>query len=253
MDIFILSSGRPTKQITYRSLPHHFRKQVQIVVPEAEVKDYKLHGLPVEACPVKGIGATRQWVLDNCGDKVVMMDDDLTFAMRREDEPTRFEDANVQDIERMFGDISERLNTFSHVGVATREGGNRNTADYLYTTRMLRILAYRADRLYKAGVRFDNLPVMEDFDVTLQLLRKSFNNIVLNWIVHNQYGSNAAGGCSQYRTLDVQAHAATMLARKHHPFVKVVQKQTKTAWGGANRTDVRIAWKKAFGADNASD
>ena len=36
------------------------------------------------------------------------------------------------------------------------------------------------------------------------------------------------------------------LAALHPDFVKVVEKYTKTSWGGGIRTDVRIAWKKAY-------
>ena len=59
------------------------------------------------------------------------------------------------------------------------------------------------------------------------------------------------GGCSTYRTMELQGAAAEKLAAKHHPFVKVVIKKTKTAWGGAERKDVIVQWKKAYqSADN---
>ena len=32
----------------------------------------------------------------------------------------------------------------------------------------------------------------------------------------------------------------------HPDYVTVVDKTTKTSWGGGTRTDVRIAWKKAY-------
>jgi hypothetical protein len=87
---------------------------------------------------------------------------------------------------------------------------------------------------------------MEDFDVTLQLLRLGYANIVLAQWVHNQRGSGASGGCSTYRTMDMQAKAAKGLAKLHAPFVNVVYKQTSHAWGGQARQDVVIAWKKAY-------
>jgi hypothetical protein len=87
---------------------------------------------------------------------------------------------------------------------------------------------------------------MEDFDVTLNLMRQGHGNIVLNHMVHDQHGSNLAGGCSQYRDNIVQRAGAIGLKKLHDRFVSVVEKTTKTAWGGATRTDVRIQWKKAY-------
>ena len=71
-------------------------------------------------------------------------------------------------------------------------------------------------------------------------------NVCLNEWVHNQGGSGSAGGCSTYRTPEIQAEAAHKLHEHHRPFVKVVKKTTKTAWGGGERTDVIVQWKKAY-------
>jgi hypothetical protein len=87
---------------------------------------------------------------------------------------------------------------------------------------------------------------MEDFDVTLQLLRKGHRNAVLNQWAQDQGTSNAPGGCSTYRTPEVQAAGAYGLQKLHPDFVTVVDKETKQAWGGGVRKDVRIAWKKAL-------
>jgi hypothetical protein len=146
----------------------------------------------------------------------------------------------------MFDTIEDALDTHPHVGVATREGANIDTSLWKFNTRLLRILAYDAAVLRQLGIRFDRLEVMEDFDVALQLLRAGQSNACINWITHNQKSSNAPGGCSTYRTMEVQARAAHGLKALHPNFVKVVEKETKTAWNGQVRTDVIIYWKKAY-------
>jgi hypothetical protein len=40
--------------------------------------------------------------------------------------------------------------------------------------------------------------------------------------------------------------SAKGLAELHPGFVKVVRKETKGAWGGGERVDVQIQWKKAW-------
>jgi hypothetical protein len=96
---------------------------------------------------------------------------------------------------------------------------------------------------------FDRLKVMEDFDFTLTLLENGGRNAVTLDYVWNQTGSNQPGGCSDYRTAEVQAKAAKELAKLHPGVVKVVEKEVigKTSWGGMKtRTDVRIQWRKAY-------
>ena len=174
-----------------------------------------------------------------------MLDDDITFAKRRLDDLTKFENMTSPDYAALFAQLASALATHAHVGVLAREGGNRITEHAVYNTRMLRVLCYRVPEFFKAGASFTRLHFMEDFDVTLQLLRAGLPNMVLCDYVSNQGGSNAAGGCSTYRTLEGQAQAAHGLKALHGDFVKVVQKTTKTAWNGATRTDVVIGWKKA--------
>ena len=151
------------------------------------------------------------------------------------------------DWDNMFAAIRSQLADHAHVGVLSREGGNRIMEEVVYNTRMSRILCYHRPTLIEQGIRFDRLIAMEDFDVTLQLLIKGYPNAVLcNW-VHNQTGgSNSPGGCSVYRTLEVQAECARKFHDLFPKYVTVVQKDTKGAWGGGTRTDVRMQWKRAF-------
>lgn len=246
MKIYIPSSKRGRKQTTFDNLPASIKVKTAIVIPKGEGPQYA--GYPFIEIEQRGIGPTRQWCVENVDvdDKVVMLDDDLVFATRRDDEPTKFRPSSPQEIEALFNDVFIGLDDFAHVGVGTREGGNYKTDPSYQVGRMLRILAYDTKILKQHGIRFDRLDVMEDFDVTLRLLRKGYANHIINWIVHNQNGSNLAGGCSQYRTKDLQAHAAHQLARHHGHFVAVVEKETKSAWGGGIRTDVRVQWRKAY-------
>ena len=254
MLIFIPSINRVDEQPTLLSLPPEVK--VHIVVPQNQMEGYwrkwgsvgkvEVIGHP-EWC--RNIAHVRQFILQYAApNKVLMLDDDLVFFKRREDERDKFIPAFDSDIREMLLDCEGQLENFAHIAVATREGGNRYTADYNFNTRGLRVLGYNTEILRKEEVMFGRLPVMEDFDVTLQLLRKGYSNCIINWMVHNQaHGSGASGGCSTYRDLKLQAECAHKLKELHPEFVTVVEKTTKTAWGGnTTRTDVRIQWKKAY-------
>lgn len=249
MQIYIPTRGRALKQRTFNDLPRKWKDNTVLVVPSHEADQYVNY--PHVAFPYKDsttVGDVRQWIINTTSSEhIVMLDDDIAFAARREDDPTKFRNMTEQDYDEMFGQLDDVLHYYAHAGVLAREGGNRITDEFVYATRMMRVLAYDVTLLREEGVKFNRIPVMEDFDVTLQLLRLGLKNCILcNWVQNNSGGSNAPGGCSLYRTPALQTQAANKLAELHHPHVKVVEKTTKTAWGGQKRTDVRVSWKQAL-------
>ena len=220
-----------------------------LVVQEREAHLYGWADCPLVILPdhIRTISPTRDWLVQNIPNKkIVMVDDDLTFFKRSAEDRSKFVKGALQDFIDMFNAIEKALDGYAHVGIASREGGNRNTDHTISNTRIMRVLAYRTDTLMKEGITFAPMEVMEDFHVSLQLLRKGYETMVLNDWCHNQAGSGAAGGCSHFRTHEVQARNAAMLANLHPDYVTVVDKETKGAWGGGVRKDVRVQWKKAY-------
>lgn len=256
MLIYIPSTGRADQLNTLRNLPPALLPNTVVVVYQKEFKEYSRIVAGCGACiitrplEVKGIGATRQWIIEQAHfkneKKLVMMDDDLGFCTRRQDDLGKFLPSTNKEIINLVDDISISLNTFSHVGVLGREGGNRIHEEYITCSRMTRILAYNTETFIKEKIDFTRNPPMEDFDVTLQLLRKGYPNKIICWAIQGQGNSQAAGGISGWRTPARHAMAAERLAKFHKPFVKVVEKTTKTAWGGGTRKDVIVQWKKAY-------
>jgi hypothetical protein len=253
MDIYIPTLGRAKldQQHTLRQLLAAGIKPTLVVQPHEFLDALELTpDCPVLCLPaqVKGIAPTRDHILhDVAGSrKVLMLDDDLHFAVRRQDDPTKFRQPEPEDIRAMVAALDAALDNSAHVSIGAREGGNRNTAALLWNTRMMRVLAYRRDVLKRECITFAPMEVMEDFHVTLQLLRAGYDCVVENRWVSNQAGGSAApGGCSTFRTAELHAKNAELLAQKHPTFVRVVEKQTKGAWGGGTRIDVQVQWKKA--------
>lgn len=215
-------------------------------LPLVDNFDFHLHILPGH---IRDLTGTRDYIIhDMVGDDhVVFLDDDLTFARRRSDDPTKFRPCQQGELSQMFWAIDDRLGSYPMVGIGAREGGNRNTDPLMFNTRIMRVLAFRRSYLKQKALTFAPLKVMEDFNINLRILRSGAMTCVVNGWVSNQVGgSDAPGGCSTYRTDQVQTDSANMLAKLHPGFVRVVQKTTKGAWGGKTRTDVVISWKKAY-------
>jgi len=253
MDIVIPTCGRAHRQLTLAQLMAA-DMDVTLVVQDHEYDDYQVYAdwenVRIVRLPknIRTIAPTRQWILHNIdSDVLCMVDDDLWFYKRRDDEPTKLCDISPIELNAAFCKMHELLlQDYAHVGFAAREGANRCTDRYIRNTRIMRVLGYNTKVLKKEHICFDEMECMEDFHVALTLLERGYPNLVMNHYAHNQAGSGAEGGCSSWRTPEVQERNARRLAGYHPRFVNTVKKRTVSAWGGGERTDVRIQWKQAY-------
>ncbi len=250
MIIVIPSKGRSKRQLTLEALSAAGIKPF-IVVPEKERLKYqkavgdKAICMP---CPEQGIAATRAWILNFWkGKKVFMLDDDMRFYFRPQMKKPTLQKLSPKGLKKMLKRIEKSLDKHVMVGVSARQGNNHKSVPYVLNTLSMNCYASNVPKLRKAKIKFGRTPLMEDFDITLQILRKGMTNKVYYRYAWNQTGSNAAGGCSTYRTWKLQKKAAKLLAKLHPSFVKVVKKTSKVAWDGMkSRYDVRVSWQKAF-------
>lgn len=261
MLIAIPTAGRSTKQVTLRSFKSTgLADNLVLVVPDRQRVNYLNVGHEVVLTPpgLEGISATREWILTELAKQrgeqfVLMLDDDMDFCWRPQmDSP---ELVTIKDRDRLKAmlDTIERwlLDGFVHVGISARQGNNHEDQPYKDVARMMNAYAYSASWINEfaaAGkIVLGRMEVMEDFDLTLQLLRLGFPNRVSYEYCWNQRGSGAEGGCSTYRTPEMQAAAAHKLAALHPGFVRVKEKNSPSQKGAmAKRVDVNVYWQKAF-------
>ena len=239
-----------------------------VVVYEDEAEAYKrmsykgkrITGLEVFVVPEKyrGISRKREYILTKLAPKlgvryVAMLDDDLSFCHRpmidKSDMP--YINKKPYEMHRMIEMLTMWLeNGFVHVGLVARQANRKTGIRWQQPGRLMNAYAYDSQKirdLEQVGhILFSRVPVMEDFDLTLQLLRLGYPNRIscrFGWTTT----SNLKGGCSEYRTEKVQRLAAERLAELHYPFVQTVKRKAKTWKGFTERTDVRVAWKRALG------
>ena len=253
MNIYIPTRGRADQQVTLSYFPEELRQEVTLVVDHDEADQYTKYDCKTMVCPesVHDIATKRKYIHENATtNKIVMLDDDLRFYIRKKHNDWHLRYLEGEEYPAMFGLIDKWLDDYAHVGVSAREGNNRVEHLSVENTRYMRVLAYNLDHF--DGVEVGRVKVMEDFDINLQLLKKGLPSKVSYYYAQGQGSSNAAGGCSEWRTLDVQSEGAERLKELHPDVVSVVEKETKTAWGGAIRKDVKVQWKQAYktGAKN---
>jgi hypothetical protein len=250
MAIYITTAGRWDKQTTYRALQHAGPLYpFWLVVQAAEADKYRKAGydnLVVLPPEIKRLSPTREWLAHNTPHpKLLLLDDDLRFY-RRYDAGTKLRKIEPEEIRSMLYMLEEKLTDYAHVAISAREGNNHVERDFVVCGRAMRCVGYRTKE-YQSLIGLSRLPVMSDFDATLQLLCKGFANWVsYEWAQNQDGGSNADGGCSVYRTKEMLADGARKLAKLYPDYVQVAERETKGSWGGGERLDVKIQWKKAW-------
>lgn len=229
--------------------------------PKDEVKQHAVAEATVLSCDAKGISATRDWIMNHAKKeghaRVVMLDDDLTLQKRRPNgKITNLE--GVNEFTDAFGWLDDALRKYAHAGFTPRflEFDKPASVKEQVGKRMMYVLGYNVKQFFEAKASFTrglpDMPTMEDFHVTLQLIRAGMPNLnSLVWRVHARV-SNASGGCSTWRTLERHNRSAERLVKLHAPFVKL--RVADTEWKGegmkegVKRKEVTVYWQKAMKA-----
>jgi hypothetical protein len=251
------------RKLFLRELPEQWRARCAVFVPGDEYEKYRfalrgsgIHfiGLPPAT---KGIMRTRrfigEWAAEHGHGKFVMCDDDLRFHQRAGPGNFHLRQMRPDELGAMFDWLEHALDEHAQAGVSPREGNNRvgtgSPEELLaYNTRLLRVYGYQI-AIFLAHCKPDQVPedfTMDDFHVTLSLLRAGHGNCLSYWWANDQRMSHDIGGASAYRTLASHAASAQLLVEMHPGLVRLVQKQNKsTQRGFGTRTEVNISWKKA--------
>lgn len=259
--IIINSSNRVDKVVTPNLFPDDVMEWL-IAVPEDQQDAYvakfgqrRVTTIPAEV--PQFLPSQRQWVMEHFTNHdwkyIWLMDDDLCFFTRNAENLLR--KSTTEEIEGMFTAMREHLSEVPMVGISTRLGNNRTLTPFDEINRVTRCYAMCTEAFSKVGATFAPYEpfTAEDFHISLCFLEKGYKNRILyTYAQEDVGGSNAAGGCSLYRTAEVQKRTSFWLA-ENHPSVKVKGKYTKGAWGlqeladGRNyRVDVIVQWKQAY-------
>jgi hypothetical protein len=222
MLIAIPSKGRAGRVKTLKIL-----KNGVLFVPEYERDDYvRVYGERVVGVPssVKGITATRNWVLDNCNDDwVVMVDDDVkvqgyfrlfesfakTYSMTSEQWEREFI--------RMF-DLTEQMN-YRIWGVNT-DGSLKGTFPYKPINFRTYVTASMMGIRNDTGIRFDErFKVKEDYEICLRCIKEDGGLAGIRYVYWVNSHWEDEGGCKDYRTHEVEEQAIEMLIKMYPGFI----------------------------------
>lgn len=269
MNVYVPSRSRFTRSLTLEAIQGHWPgTHTFLVVPKGQAAQYKplaaKHGVTLLPCAANGIARTRQFIGQHADDKFLMLDDDLRFFVRPqhlsisddETEPNtkaklfKFDalvngrPLLVNGMQMMLQVVENKLERYAHVAISAREGNNHLAWPYTENNRPLRALAYRKKPFL--ACEHGRVEIMEDFDVTLQLMKKGHANCIITWFAQDQIQTQAAGGCSDYRTHALHEENVRRMVKLHAPFVIERLKENKGGGDFGTRTEATIYWKKAW-------
>jgi hypothetical protein len=122
----------------------------------------------------------REWL--RCGyDKIIMLDDHLSFATHVSENDTRLWSIQGEELISEFERIEEKLSPeFPYVGFGQRQGNNNVASGWKTPCRTCtrEVIIYRNLPLVVKECELGRIETRENKDLTLQLLRKGYPNAV---------------------------------------------------------------------------
>lgn len=203
--IFAPSYRRPKGVSTHLMIP-----SIKYVVAESEAESYLAEGLPTWVAPDSAQGnlcRIRNWILDNATcPNILLLDDDFVGVLR-----WGISEEGVK-VQRTL-DPSEILAFIEHGFCLAEEMGVR----YWGLNCLQDPLSFREYTPFSLGayiggpwqaflsmdLRYDeNLPLKEDYDLTLQVLNKYRRVLRFNGYSYKSKQHTNQGGCAVYRTME---------------------------------------------------
>lgn len=257
MNLYIMTRGRVGKQYTLSRLPERWKDKTWLVRPMTEYHEHQSIGVPGY---IDNYSKKFQYILDGlpglCMDigqteeKAVMLDDDLVFS-RREGQSLRTI-TDPEQVGTLFDYMEELLDIYPLVGVHPRQMGQNTKPPFVENGRIICIQGI--NRRMIGHVKVDQFPILADVVLNCTLLARGQKNAIITTHFQDHGPCQASGGCSIYRTPELQQAAVGYLANRWPDHVKRVERRTKDKWlADANgvRHDYRCSWKALHAAGAA--
>lgn len=256
MNFYIMSRGRAGKITTLQWLPKSMAKRIKIVCGYTEYADYaaayRAESVISAPSTITNYSEKFQWIMDDGMDdgfyKCAILDDDLVFSRRSSENSksliTVREPELIASGWMMMGTL---LDSVPLVGVHPRQMGQNTLPPFTQNGRIICIQGINRRKCY--GIKVDQFPILADVVLNCTLLARGEPNAIITTFFQDHGPCQAPGGCSIYRTPQMQRDAVTYLAQRFPGFVRVVERHPKVAkWMGDTRWDYTAQWKKLYAA-----
>ena len=206
---------------------HDIFKSAVIYIPENEINQYSIYtnkivGVPIE---VKGITATRNWILKNNNCNIFFLDDDFEYGgyVERTEEKYKVkrvkeENVYISEIEKLFA-ITEQSNS-KIFGLFTV--GN-NLTNYAYNPFLFNgvCLGSCMGIINDGSYYFDEtFEVKEDYELTLRHYTERGITVRSNILFMQHEHTQTRGGCRDSNRIDKEKKAIKKLITMYPNMIK---------------------------------
>lgn len=202
-------------------------KSAVLFVPENEITQYAIYknqivGIPIS---VKGITATRNWILKNNDCNIFFLDDDFQYGgyVERTNEKYKVkrikdEEIYIKEIEKLF-EVTEQSNSkiFGLFTVCN------NLTNYSYNPFLFNgvCLGSCMGIINDGSYYFDeNFEVKEDYELTLRHLTDRGLTVRSNIIFMQHEHTQTQGGCRDDKRIIKEKHAIKKLIKMYPNMIK---------------------------------
>lgn len=210
--VYAPSYRRADGVLTQKYLPF-----VKYVVADFEADDYLAAGHDVWVVPDEAQGnlcRIRNWILDHCeSDQVVIIDDDMTGVFRwQKQKPLKLgPDEFLEFIEMAVTLVSDLDIRFWGMNLLPDKGAYREYTPFSFKS----MICGPFQAFNRLDLRYDeNLPLKEDYDLSLQVLNKYRRTFRFNAYYYQVKQHENTGGCADYRTLEREKEQLRLLQKK---------------------------------------
>ncbi len=228
MLLAIPSKGRAGLTTSQKILPN-----ATWFVPDSELHQYKglyknVVGVPIS---VKGITATRNWILKNTDEKwVVFLDDDaknVGYTQLKERKSFKIDIRSEKfwndEFVKLF-DLTEQLN-YKIWGVKT-EAAPRSVYPYKPFLLKSYVTASCMGIINDGEYYFDErYKVKEDYEICLRHIRDKGGILAARYLHWENDHWEQDGGCKDYRTVEIEKNCIKMLIKDFPGMVKSVSRK----------------------------
>src|SRR6056297_239234 len=224
----------PSKNRAGNTTTQDILQDSNFYVPESQVKQYKQAGIKnVLGVPknVIGITNTRNWILKNSEEtRLVFVDDDVKkcgyrkiFSEKTERIEKRQQGFWLQEFQKLF-DLTEQLQ-YKIFGLRT-EGSLKGCFPYKPILLRSYITASCMGIINDGEFYFDpEFSVKEDYELCLRHIEKKGGILAARYLSWENEHWETEGGCSDYRTINMERKAIKKLIRKYPGRVKEVTRK----------------------------
>jgi hypothetical protein len=269
-DIFIAltTRGRVDTQKTLQRLHPEVLKHVSLFCHPGELKLHqknwggKVKDIQEYDSNAKNLAEVREWLAYNAPEgKIIFMDDNITFSVRLEGYKTprvlnknNFTDSEILEHQtNMFNWLWESLDKkdIGIAGISFRPFNRIGMEDIERNKRFFAIWGldckkYNSQK--KNPVYMSDWPIKEDFATGIAIRKMGYDILITNKFAFDKTsGSNAKGGCSNYRNVEFMNSETKRMAEAFPDIISIKTRNNKN-WGGdfegKESLDVIVHWSK---------